>query len=165
MKLSRDNLKKLKACEDGINFLERNGLIDLESDNLKITGDYERYFSWFQERQNVKRKYDDRGNCIEITNSSGDKYTYKYDDRNNCIEITYPDGYKSTYKYDDRNNCIEKIYPNGNKSTYKYDDRNNCIEIIYPNGNKSTYKYKFKNKILHKIYCNGKLKCKIEVEK
>ena len=100
-------------------------------------------------------EYDDRGNMISEKDSDGDKTTYEYDDRGNMISEKDSDGDRITYVYDSSGNMISETYPDGRKYTYEYDDCGNTISATNPDGRKYTLRYDDRGNIISETYPDG----------
>ena len=122
----------------------------------------------------ITRKYDEKGNNIEIVHSASDldvisidftKIIYQYDEKGNIMEEAMYVGrsfhHKDTYKYDGKGNKIEAVHYDSDgsvisKFTYKYDEKENKIEDLYhkPDGSvslKNTYKYDEKGNVIEMV--------------
>jgi YD repeat-containing protein len=151
MFITKKLLKTHKACKDGINFFNTYFPDGVDTDKIKVTGDYNGYWKFIKYLPEIK--LDDNGNKIWEKYQNGNILEFKYDENNNKIWVKYPNGIITEweFKYDDNNNLIWKKYPNGNIWEAKYDDNNNKIWEKYQSG--SIYEYKYdqnNNKIWQK---------------
>jgi YD repeat-containing protein len=110
MILTRELLKKIGACEEGIKFCERNKLYGFDLNRLdEIEGDYCDFIDWLM----VPRRFinvlsglePNNMNIIEVKDCNGDIIKYEYDANGNIIEDEDCNGNIST--------MITEIYPNG----------------------------------------------------
>ena len=136
MKLTIELLKKLNACKEGIDFVEKNNLEGYDLSTLdEIKGDYNDFKSWLQDFKDLKVSK----NKITFINSYGYSKEYKYDKNNNRIYMKDSSGFSRKYKYDKNNNLIFYKGSNGYSREYKYDKNNNLIFEKDSNGNSREY--------------------------
>lgn len=110
MKLTKELLIKLNACQHGIDFCERNKLFGFELDNLStLTGDYNNYVSWLLHRIKKGYVYNDSYNqkgIGEPPKLKGFITNYVYDEVGNILSCKDEHGkYIKEYIY--------TYYPNG----------------------------------------------------
>jgi YD repeat-containing protein len=163
MFITKKLLEKLDACKEGINFFNAYFPDGVDTDKIKVTGDYNDY--WYFIKNLPEIKVDNNGNVIWKKYPDGDIWEAKYDDNNNIIWEKYPSGRIYEYKYDDNGNKIWEKYPCGRITEweYKYDDNNNMIWEKDPNG--SIWRWSFtvgENNRLKEITRNNKVICTIE---
>ena len=53
MIITKELLKKYKACSEGIKFFENN-FKELDTNNIKVTGDYKDLYSWILHLPEIK---------------------------------------------------------------------------------------------------------------
>ena len=100
--------------------------------------------------------YDDLGNIILITDSSGNSFSFEYDENYylNKNKITTING-KTLEKElinDSKGNIIKQIDYDGNITMYEYDDKNRIKILNHPNGEVEHYKYDNRDNIVKKSY-------------
>ena len=156
MKFTEKTLVDTNACQDAIDFCDRNGLFcNTRIKNLEITGGYRGWEEWLNYRLDWGLEYDTSGNLVEIIRPDDTTETRKYDTAGNLVEITYPDDTTGTRKYDASGNPVEIKYWDGKIETREYDSLGNITKICGVNGKFYRYKYK-KTKKKFVVMCNGK---------
>lgn len=138
MILTKELLHQCGACENGIDFCERNKLFGFDLDRIDdIQGDYEDYIAWIRSTIiNENWIYDQHGNLIKekldnnvIFNYTGGIETISiFDERGNKISDKAPDGWWVNYEYDERNNRTMREYSDGKITKWFYNDNNNIIK-------------------------------------
>ena len=53
MLITKELLKKYRACRSGIKFFENN-FKELDTDKIKVTGDYKGFYDWIQNLPEIK---------------------------------------------------------------------------------------------------------------
>jgi YD repeat-containing protein len=154
MFITKKLLETHKACKNGINFFNTYFPNGIDTDKIKVNGDYNLYWSFIKYLPEIK--VDNNGNVIWKKYPCGDIYEYKYDNNNNKIWEKDPNGHIYEYKYDNNNNKIWEKYPNGDIWEYEYDS-NNKIWQKYPGGNIWEAKYDKNNNLIWKKDPNGKI--------
>jgi len=85
-------LKKLDACEDGLEWWIKNiGESFLVADLSKIEDDYEGYVEWLKDKFD-NYTYDKYGNAILHSNSDGYSWDKTYDNQDNPLSHVDNDG-------------------------------------------------------------------------
>jgi YD repeat-containing protein len=156
MILTKEYLQKYEACQEAIDFFERNYPEGLDLDRWTIHGDFKNWVSWLNNCLRTTLQYDDHGNVIKKIYPNGDIYQWEYDDRENVIKKIDLDGNVSQYEYDDRGNKIKEIYPNGDVYQWEY-DRGNRINIIISNKKFYQLKYDVRGNKTKEISQNGNI--------
>ena len=165
MPFTKKTLKSIEACQEAIEFCERNRLFcNTPIKNLEIEGKYKRWAKWLNNRRELDYEYDTFGNLVKITYIDGwiETYMYEYDAAENITRIIYPEsmveirdydtmgrptriirpnGIVETHVYDTAGNLTRTSYSNGETETYEYDIAGNLKRITYPNGETETHKY------------------------
>jgi YD repeat-containing protein len=150
-------LKHFNACEEGTNFFNTYFPNGIDTDKIKVTGDYNYYWSFIMDLPEMKLDYN--GNVILKKCPDGDIWEFKYDDNNNIIWKKDPNGRIWEFKYDDNNNVIWEKDPDGDiyEWEFKYDDNNNCIWEKDPNGDIWEFKYDDNNNVIWEKDLWGKI--------
>ena len=118
-KITEEWLIKQDACEEGMEWWIRNGLLNFPSNRLKdIKGDFTYYISWLK-RKVYNCKYDENGNLIHHKDSYGYSIDYKYDENNNLIHTKDSHGLSQDYKYDENGNKVYNENSNGFSQEWK----------------------------------------------
>jgi len=86
-----------------------------------------------------KYTYDENLNRNSETDRNGNTTCKKYDDKGNLIEVTSPEPfcYKTKYSYDENGRLIKTVSPGGGEVTFEYDDRGNLLKRTLKNGSRS----------------------------
>ena len=100
--------------------------------------------------------YDDLGNIILITDSSGNSFNFEYDENGYLkkSKITTIDG-KTLEKElvnDSRGNVLQQTDYDGNITMYEYDDKNRIKMLNKPSGEVEHYEYDNNDNIINKKY-------------
>ena len=162
MKITKELLKKLEACEDGIAWAERNNLLPFDSDNIKnIKGDFKGYISWL-ENQLIDITFDKNGNELIYKDSKGFSWKQTFDEKGNVLTHENANGFSWRRMYDKKGNALshqdsegdwwKKTYDcKGNVLTYKdskgywwlktYDERGNILIYEDSCGDKDVFEY------------------------
>jgi len=125
------NLKEMIAADGGSvsytytprNFLETETI----SDGMK--------------RYTVTRKYDERGNEVQVVDSRGYTTTKHYDAWDRLDYIIYPELNQESYEYDVNDNVTTRIDGNNNRTEYTYDKYNRLRTVKDAKGNITDYRY------------------------
>ncbi len=139
-------LKKLNACEEGLDFLRRNKLEGFPLSRLhEIEGDYDGFVSWLKKTLEVARdwqyEYDKDGNVTKIMASPSIIAKYEYDQNGNMTKEVDSDGFFTEIKYDQNGNMIEQVSASGRTTEYKYDQNGNMIEQVSASGRTTEFEY------------------------
>jgi YD repeat-containing protein len=179
MILSKELLEKLAACEDAIEWCEKNKLFGFDLDQLpSVVGDYHFYVDWLKEHL-TGLEFDEHGNRVKWVVSNGKVVTWEYDGNNRlttykcgtiCDEYTYDQhGNKLTavltvgnsksekrWTYDAQHNMIRsENVTNKNWSEMEYDERGNDVLIRDSHGNVTTRTYDSNNNMLTQHVVRG----------
>lgn len=165
MILTKQVLQQHNACNDGIDFCERNQLFGFDLNKLHdITGNHY-YFEWLKEIIRDTVKYDANGNVLQQLQSPNKIVVHEYDDRNNRIstKVKYngslknntPEFFQHTVcEYNSNNNLIFQYNPPIDINKYyiriEYDDNNNKISMNMSDGSWWLYEYNSNNMLIRK---------------
>jgi hypothetical protein len=135
MEITLKLLKRLGACEDALEFFEKNKLERFDSDwikdiptGIKLNG----YVEWLRcrFRDTCKVVQDNDKNQLTFKSSSGLSWTKTYDNNNNEIAFESSSELSWTKKtYDENNNVLTYRCSSGYSWTKTYDENNN--ELTY----------------------------------
>ena len=140
MNFTKKTLEDIDACQEAIDFCERNGLFcNTQIKNLEITGKYKGWVEWLRFKLNMD---------------------YEYDSSDRLVKIPYLDGTTKTYEYNTAGNPTKITYPNGDVETRVYDTAGNLTKIIHPNGAITVYEYK-KTENEFTMTCGGEIVLKL----
>jgi YD repeat-containing protein len=167
IKITENTLKQLNACQEGIDFFNRNKLNNFPYDKInKVQGDLDGMIKWHRSLTITKT---DNNNILEyLTNkktTSHNKITLELNNSGNVIkrtaELIYPDAKKplstktTTYTY--KNNILIQedttITPNvlKLKNIYKkYNDQGLLIEEKSSTGEHTVYTYDRNNRLVNR---------------
>ncbi len=84
-----------------------------------------------------KYTYDDNLNRNSETDRNGNTTYKKYDERGNLIEITSPLRLTTKYSYNENNKLIKSTSPGGGEVTFEYDEKGNLLKRIIKTGSSS----------------------------
>ncbi len=127
MILTKKLLIQWNACQDGIDFCERNNLFGFDLSKIdEINGDYRQFIGWLKTEYLIKREYDFNINCIKEYHDNF-FITSEYDQNNNKIKEEYSNGKWTKYEYDEHGNKIKEEYSNGYWKKWTYDKHNNKL--------------------------------------
>ena len=130
MKITKKILKQLEACEDGIIWAEKNGLLPFDSDNIsKIKGDYKGYVVWLKENL-INSTYDESKNELIHKCLNGLSWEKTFDKNGNLLSYKDSTGYFYKQTFDEK----------GNELTYKDSDGEWWEKTFDEKGNVLTYK-------------------------
>ena len=105
MSFTKKTLEDIDACQEAIDFCERNGLFcKTQIKNLEITGEYNSWADWLRSRINRDLEYNTAGNLTKITYSNGTVRTHEYDTTGNLTKITCPYVGITVYTYEKTEN-------------------------------------------------------------
>lgn len=149
MILTKELLKRYDACEEGLNFCERNKLYGFDLKRIgEIRGDYGGFVDWLKyailgvdvDRESIKYEYDANGNIVRKEDYNGNWWVYEYNDNGDKIKEEHyrsiswepeTDGVLVSYRYeyDDKGNMIkrEKSNVEGGWMIYEYDSEGKLI--------------------------------------
>jgi YD repeat-containing protein len=105
MKLNLILLKRLNACEDALEFFEKNKLEGFDSDwikdiptEIKLSG----YVEWLNDKfgDNCEIIEDNNNNELTYEDSDGKSWTKTYDENNNELTFKNSDGFSYARTYD-----------------------------------------------------------------
>ncbi len=144
-------LKKLEACDDGLDFFLRNKLEGFPLNRLhEIEGDYNCFVSWLKRTLDETKwwEFDQNGNKVKEAYPYGDVWKYEYDASGNMTKQVDWKGRPTEYEYDQSGNMTKKVYFDGRVLEYEYDQNGNqtrevdcfgCVKKFEhdKNGNKS----------------------------
>ena len=100
MRITKKILKKLNACQDGIDFMVRNNLEGYDWDKIDaIEGDYKSFISWLRGFKNLKF-VDDK---LTYKNSYGRSKEFTYDEKGNKLTYKNSSGFSEEYTYERKN--------------------------------------------------------------
>ncbi len=160
MILTKELLTEWEACDEGIDFCERNKLFGFDLNRIdEIQGDYKDFINWITHEANIIREYDSMNNCIKktYTNLSCKQYTYDFNDKVIRIDCT-PSGSWCTFEYDYNGNKVKDESSNGHISKFQYDDYGNCIREEHNDGDYWwACKYDNNGKCIQELDYNGSL--------
>jgi YD repeat-containing protein len=177
MILTKELLHQHGACEDGINFCERNKLFGFDLDRLdEVAGDYNGFVVWVTRIPKyiyvhvnsnnqiiqmedtsgfwVNYEYDSNGNRIREKNSHHTTFSYEYDERGNKITINMAigmwkdDSDCTKFEYDSNGNRTKEEKSYGSWVIYEYDSNNNKIRQEDNCGHIVTYEYDSKGNMI-----------------
>ena len=77
MKLTLEYLEQHDACQSGIDFAQRNGLIGQEIDLDKVEGDWNEFVEWLRTRPHLE--FDHNGNRTRQVYLNGNELCWEYD--------------------------------------------------------------------------------------
>ena len=84
--LSKELLHNWDACEEGIEFCERNKLFGFDLSRIdEVVGDYNNFINWLKNELKCKREYNSQGNKIKEETSDGYWFKWEYDSHGNMI--------------------------------------------------------------------------------
>lgn len=75
--------------------------------------------------------YDEVGNLLRVTSSTGQSTSYTYDNLNRLTKTIYPDTTAETYLYDVGGNMVTKTDRNGIRTYHTYDSLDRLANITY----------------------------------
>ncbi|EIC03568.1 YD repeat protein, partial [Acetivibrio thermocellus YS] len=86
-----------------------------------------------------KYTYDENFNRNSETDRNGNTTYRKYDDKGNLIEVISPEPfcYKTKYSYDEEGRLIKVVSPGGGEVSFEYDERGNLLKRIVKTGSRS----------------------------
>nr|WP_265447236.1 RHS repeat domain-containing protein [Acetivibrio straminisolvens] len=86
-----------------------------------------------------KYTYDENHNRNSETDRNGNTIYKKYDDKGNLIEIISPKpfSFKTKYSYNEDNRLIKITSPGGGEVAFEYDEKGNLLKRIIKTGSKS----------------------------
>lgn len=148
-------------------------------DKSSVSYDYDKLNAiiskeYSEDSSKVKYSYDNYGNRVEMTDSSGDteysydilgrltsiidtfgrEVKYTYDDAGRLESIAYPEGNKVSYSYD-LNDRLISVDDSGEITKYTYNELNQLTETIRPDGSKTTYSYDKNGNVIELINCDS----------
>ncbi|MEV6583754.1 RHS repeat-associated core domain-containing protein [Streptomyces sp. NPDC051582] len=85
----------------------------------------------------TRRKYDDAGNLLSVTNASGQVTSYAYDAAGRVTSTQDPAGNQTAITYNSMGQISSRVNADGGKYTYAYDKAGRLIQMITPRGNVS----------------------------
>ena len=132
-KLTPENLKKIRACQSGIDFAEMHGLEKYSLEQLDIRGDYKYYVKWVADKMTTIHVFDSNNNIISRKNPCGYTDEYTYDSNNNKSSFNNSHGYTEEYTYDKNNNMLSSKDSNGYTEEYTYDKNGNMTSYADSN--------------------------------
>ena len=105
--LSLEFLEQNNACEEGIEFIKNNNLLNFPFELLdQVKGDHNGYITWLKECIGSGYEYDQNNNLIYYKNSKGHEEWKSYDENNNLIHYKNSKGYEEWNEYDKNSNLI-----------------------------------------------------------
>ena len=155
MPFTKKTLKSIEACQEAIEFCERNRLFcNTPIKNLEIEGKYKRWAKWLNNRRELDYEYDTFGNLVKITYIDGwiETYMYEYDAAGNITRITYPDGRVETHDCDITWGPTRIKYPSGIVETYEYDTVGNTTKTSCSNGRVEINEYDTAGRLMKIVY-------------
>jgi len=86
-----------------------------------------------------KYTYDENLNRNSETDRNGNTTYKKYDDKGNLIEVISPEPfcYKTKYSYNEEGRLIKVVSPGGGEVSFEYDERGNLLKRIVKTGSRS----------------------------
>lgn len=168
MILTKELLKQSEACQEGIDFCERNKLFGFDLDNFsQIKGDYNYFVEWLDYNvMGVILVLDEHGNVIERKNKDNDYWyiRYEYDKQQNLIRTQRVAGSWVEYSYDSNGNLITELWSTGHKIERKYDKHNNLIELKSPFGDGTQFFYNEHNQLIQEYLWYDKSYANLEYD-
>ncbi len=137
-------LKKLDACEDGVDFFRRNKLEGFPLNRLhEIEGDYNGFVSWLKETLKVAEEweYDQKGNLTQEMSCDGRVWKYEYDQNGNRIKEMSCDGRVWKFEYDQNGNLTKEVDWESDATKYEYDQNGNKTKEVFYDGDVIKYEY------------------------
>ena len=124
MNFTKKTLTITKACQDAIDFCERNELfIETPIKDLKISGPYRGWKQWLEYRLENEYEYDSSGNLVKETFPNGDTRKYEYDSSGNLVKETDFRGRTREYEHIKNNNTFTVLCNNKEVLRIKYPNR------------------------------------------
>ena len=145
MKLTKENLLKIGADENCIEFFKRHHrLSEYSLDELSIYDDYcAHHIDWVRDNLSNECTYDENGNMVMASWKKRQFIEYfTYDHYGNITSCRDSDGgsFKYDYTYDPAGNVLSSCRNNTRYCYYTYDANNNVVSE-YTNSNNMTYAY------------------------
>lgn len=148
MKLTKNFLLQIGACQEGIHFCERNQLLGIDTINMhRITGDHLGYIKWLNKKLENGYVFNSNGDIIQHEEPSGIKVYYQYFN-GNLVKKTSMDSkipFEYTYDYDSDGNLIYKQYNNIEIERWEY--FNGMPSRYIKNNYIQTFSYENENEI------------------
>ena len=153
MKITLRLLKRLNACEDALEFFEKNKLEGFDSDwikdiprRIKLNG----YVGWLNDKfgDNYKIIEDNDNNELTFEYSSGFSWVRTYDENSNELTYKYFHGYSRTSTYDENSNELTFKDSRGYSWTKTYDENSNELTFKNSNGYSWTHTYDENGRLL-----------------
>ena len=119
MKITIDLLKKMRASQEAIDFVVRNGLEGYPWEKLdEIEGDYKGHIGWLKKHKQLKYE----GNKLTYKGVFGDLEEYTYNDKGNLLSYRNSDGFFEEYIYDDKGKLLTRNSNEDFSEEHTYDD-------------------------------------------
>ncbi len=149
MILTKKLLIQWNACEEGIDFCQRNKLFGFDLSRIvEIKGDYNNFMYWLKKQLKITREYDSNGNVIKDIFEDGDWYSYEYDIHGNCIKKNNFKDHWIEWEYDEHGNQIKQEDFNRNWTKWEYDSQHNKIKEEKSNGYWIKLQYDHNNNLI-----------------